>query len=223
MRFCRNEAGECTPGVVVAVMTVNFVFVAIVAVGSVAGVRWAVATAAAIGAFAGVVWLWDRRAMSRLPEPEPAWLEEMNRPDTAAELAAPLADYVADVLAVAHLDDDDRRRLEDIERRLRVQAGGRRLENLVASERRRKQLELAPYTGEDIAAVVAVLNAEGLLSGRCGQLEVADWSPPAPADAEALSWFVDRFERIVDVDEAERGRTAAQDWRWRRPRAASRR
>lgn len=50
--------------------------------------------------------------MSRLPEPDPARLEEVNRPDTAAALAATLADYVADAAA---LDDEDRRRLEDLE------------------------------------------------------------------------------------------------------------
>ena len=64
----------------------------------------------------------------------------MNRPDTAAALAA----YVADVLAVAHLDDEDCRRLEDLEQRLRVQVGGRRLQDSV-SEARRSCLELVPY------------------------------------------------------------------------------
>ena len=75
MRFSRNEAGECTPGLVVAVMTVNFVFVAIVRSARSPVCGGPCAMAAAIGAFAGVVALRDRRAMSRLPEPDPAWLE----------------------------------------------------------------------------------------------------------------------------------------------------
>ena len=69
MRFSRNEAGGGPPGAVVAIMAVNFVFVAVLAVGSVAGVRWALASAAALAALVGVMWLRDRRAMSRLPEP----------------------------------------------------------------------------------------------------------------------------------------------------------
>lgn len=56
--------------------------------------------------------------------------------------------------------------------------------------------------------------------GTTGYRDVAEQSPPASTDAAVLRWFVDNLYRIADVDERER--LAAQDSRWRRPRAASR-
>ena len=89
------------------------------------GVRGAVVALAAMGAVVLGYRLWDRWSMARLPPPDPAVVAELNRPPAAAEVAASLADYVADLLdkAVAMLDED-RRRLVDLERRLRRWAAG---------------------------------------------------------------------------------------------------
>ena len=69
------------------------------------------------------------------------------------------------------------------------------------------------------------MEAERLLSGGPPWSDVAEWSPPSPAGAAALAWFVGNLDRVVDADEEARRqeKLVAQASRWRRLRALSRR
>ena len=181
-----------------------------------AGVRWGLVAVGAVAASAGGFCLWDRWATARLAPPDPGRLAELNRPRTAADVAGDLAGHIASILALARLSAEDRDRLVDLEWRLHLRSRGRRLE---ASP------DLGPYAGVGIADEVAVMEAERLLSGGPPWSDVAEWSPPSPADAAALAWFVGNLDRVVDADEEARRqeKLVAQASRWRRLRALSRR
>ena len=192
----RGESGEVSllggGMVILAALAEVVVFVA----AKEGGMRGVGVALAVMGALVLAYRLWDRWSVARMPPPDPAVVAELNRPWRAAEVAAGLADYVADMLdKAAAMLDDDRRHLADLERRLRRWAGGTPA---------RYEVHYVPgaYFPDPMCCEVAELDAEQLL-GRGGR-PLAEWSAPPPGDAAALEWFLANFSRVLDADEAAR-------------------
>ena len=178
------------------------------------GMRGVGVALAVMGALFLAYRLWDRWSLARVTPPDPA-IAELNHPQSAAEVAAGLADYVADLLGkAAAMLDEDRRHLVDLERRLRRWAAG-------TPARNEARYVPGAYFPDPMCCEVAELDAE-LLLGR-GRRPLAEWSAPAPGDAAALEWFVANFPRVLDADEAARRQERERAEEGRGPRRRRRR
>lgn len=192
----RGESGEVSLLVGGLVILTALAEVVVFVAAKEGGMRGVGVALAVMGALVLAYRLWDRWSLARVPPPDPATVAELNRPQSAAEVAAGLADYVADLLdKVVAMLDEDRRHLVDLERRLRRWAAGTPA---------RYEARYAPgaYFPDPMCCEVAEFDAEQLL-GR-GRRPLAEWSAPPPGDAAALEWFVANFSWVLDVDEAAR-------------------
>jgi hypothetical protein len=216
-RASRTEAGDLTIGPMVAATFWWLVVFVAIAVALSFGVVWGLVPVLVVAALTGGVYLWDRWTTAP-PALDPAAVDERNRPPTPALLAAALGDYLTEIMEGPYLGDADRCGLVDLEQRLRRQAEGRHLEEVVEGMPHEAYdgWELVPYgLGWGVECDLAVVIADVLLDGDYGGGQIPGWSPPEPADAAALTWFLENFPRIVRADEEnfQRARRAPRRWR----------